>query len=271
MTRPLFAHPSDYLHLCLALFIGASGLATTSLASAEPELEGTTWQLIRYDRNGLLTETDSTQPARLRFENGRVSGSGGCNQLSGNYDLPEGGISVKTGAMTMMACPDGMDQEQAVVSALDRADSYRIEAGQLMMATKDGTTLLELVELKPLPLTGTTWALAVYNNGKQALISALRDTEITLRLGDDGKFTGNAGCNRYFGTFAQDGDGIGFGPAASTRRACLKPDGVMEQETLYLQSLEAVSGYRIYIDKLELLKADGSVAARYRAADPTQP
>ncbi len=255
---------------CLALLAGASGLAMTTQVLAEPPLEGTTWQLVRYDSDGSLTQANSTRQARLRFDNGNLSGNGGCNQLRGNYDLPERGISVKVGAMTMMACPDGMDQEQAVVSALDRSDSYGIEEGRLTMATKDGTRLLELIELKPFPLIGPTWALGVYNNGKQALVSALRDTGITLQLADDGKFSGSAGCNRYFGTFEQTGDGIAFGPVASTRRACPAPDGIMKQETRYLQALEAVSSYRIDIDKLELLKSDGKVAARYHAADPTK-
>ena len=95
---------------------------TTRLSVEFGTLEVDGARTIEKTPDGALTETDSTRLATLRFDNGRVSGSGGCNQLMGNYDLPEGGISIKTGAMTMMACPDGMDQEQAVVSALDRTD-----------------------------------------------------------------------------------------------------------------------------------------------------
>lgn len=264
MSLQQITHPTPRTRSYLALLAGTAGLLLTPLAGAEPALEGTAWQIVRYDRDGSLAEAHSARPARLRFDNGNVSGSAGCNQLRGNYDLPEGGISVKVGAMTMMACPDGMDQEQAVTVALDRADTYVIDQGRLTMATDDGIPLLELIELQPTPLTGTLWELAVYNNGKQALVSALRDTAITLQLGDDGTYSGDAGCNRYTGTFELDGDTLNLGPAASTRRACPAPDGIMEQESLYLQALETVAGYRIDVDKLELLKGDGRVAVRCR-------
>ena len=52
-------------------------------------------------------------------------------------------------------------------------------------------------------------------------------------------------------------------PPGSTRRACLELEGVMEQETLYLQALTSGTEYRISGDRLELRDMHGSLAALF--------
>jgi heat shock protein HslJ len=47
---------------------------------------------------------------------------------------------------------------------------------------------------------------------------------------------------------------------ASTRKMCAKPDGVMEQETQFLQALATVSSYQFDGKKLELRTADNALA-----------
>lgn len=109
-------------------------------------------------------------------------------------------------------------------------------------------------------IDGTEWVLASLNGG-----SPLEGTEITLAF-DDGEASGSAGCNTYFGPYTVDGTGgLTFQGLANTEMACLEPEGIMEQETEYLQILRAATRYSVTDGQLEIL-ADGGGVLVYRRA-----
>jgi heat shock protein HslJ len=62
-------------------------------------------------------------------EQHRVSGSGGCNRLTGSYEL--NGDPLKFGRMagTMMMCSQGMDTEQAFLKSLGPVSKWKITGG----------------------------------------------------------------------------------------------------------------------------------------------
>ena len=121
--------------------------------------------------------------------------------------------------------------------------------------------------LEPAPLTGTTWRLNGYNDGKGGFVSALSGTEITAVFGDDGKVTGSAGCNDYTASYAVEDNAITFGPAATTRKMCSEPEGIMEQESAYLAALESATAFQIEGDELTLSNADGIRVATFTIFD----
>jgi heat shock protein HslJ len=86
--------------------------------------------------------------------------------------------------------------------------------------------------------------------------------EVTLTLADDGTASGSSGCNQYNGTYTTDGDGLSFGPLASTQRACVDAD-LGAQETAYLAALDTVASYLLEGNRLDLLTSDGSLAVSY--------
>lgn len=47
---------------------------------------------------------------------------------------------------------------------------------------------------------------------------------------------------------------------ASTLKACLEPEGLMEQETEFLTALSTVDTYRVEGSQLEMRTADGAIA-----------
>ena len=79
--------------------------------------------------------------------------------------------------------------------------------------------------------------------------------------------TGSAGCNNYMTTYTIEGDIISFGPAATTRKACGDPEGIMEQESAYLAALESATAYQIKGNTLELTGTDGERIATFVAQD----
>jgi heat shock protein HslJ len=53
---------------------------------------------------------------------------------------------------------------------------------------------------------------------------------------------------------------------AATRMACVKPDGVMEQEQAYLAALPRAVSYRVDSSSLSLLTAEHTYVAIYQRA-----
>jgi heat shock protein HslJ/uncharacterized protein YecT (DUF1311 family) len=89
--------------------------------------------------------------------------------------------------------------------------------------------------------------------------------EITLELDEAAAFAGLGGCNRYFGTAGVTAERIAFGQVGATRMAC--PEPAMSEEQRYFQALEAVTGWRVEDDVLELLDDDGAVRVRLERTD----
>jgi len=245
--------------------VGPSQVSPAAAGGAS--LEGVDWVLLAYRSGDSLVELgDPRGPARLRFEGGRVTGSVGCNRLMGAYELDGEGIRFQTSmATTMMACPEPlMSREQAVHAALPSVVSYHREAGRLELLDPTGGVLLRFVALEPLSLKGPVWQLRAYNNGKQAIVSVLAGTQVTLELRDNGTLGGSDGCNRYMSGFTLEGDRLTFGPIATTRMGCRGPEGAAEQAATYAAALGTVTGYRIEGDELVLLNGEGGAAARFR-------
>ncbi|MCP5169547.1 MAG: META domain-containing protein [Hahellaceae bacterium] len=73
----------------------------------------------------------------------------------------------------------------------------------------------------------------------------------------DGKVTGNAACNRYFGSFELNDDQLVFDQLASTQTYCA--DALMDQELRFLQTMERVAAWRIENGVLLLLDGNDEV------------
>jgi heat shock protein HslJ len=105
-------------------------------------LEGPTWVL---QRTLLRTEITAI------FEEGKVTGSAGCNTYNGTYTVTVGvnedEISIGPLATTRMACQQNiMDQETRYLSALEAAESYTIEDTTLTIYFPGGALIYEAKE-----------------------------------------------------------------------------------------------------------------------------
>lgn len=227
-------------------------------ATDPSSLDGTAWVLARLPRQRLLAEAKPT----ARFESGRVQGTDGCNRYTAPYTASGGMLQVDArSASTMMACaPAVMKQAEAFMVALTRAARYRIAGNELELAAADGTVLAAFAA-QPGTLAGTAWRVTNFNNGRQAVVSVLAGTNLTLAFAADGRASGSAGCNDYTGGYKADGPKLAIGPVAATRRTCAGPEGIMAQEQQFLKALETVATARVEGDRLELRTADGALAA----------
>ena len=245
--------------LIAGLFVTHEHQASAGPAD-NPLLDGTAW--ILKSLGGRTPAVGAT--ATLRFDGSRAQGTDGCNRYSAPVTTQ--GVNITIGpraATTNMACPpDIMQQADGFMAALTSAARYRVSGGELSLLGGDGA-LLATFAAQPQSLAGSSWHATGINNGKEAVVSVLPDTSVTISFAKDGRAAGSAGCNSFTSTYQEGGGALRFTPAAATRRMCATP-GVMEQEHSFLKALESVVTMRIEGDSLELRTKDGALAVEFR-------
>jgi heat shock protein HslJ len=256
---------------------GADGKTLLTYSVLQPiSLTGTVWQLTMYNNGNeaLVSTLAGTEITAVFGEDGSLSGSAGCNNYNATYTVADDALTVSAPATTRMMCaePAGvMEQESAYLAALAMAASYALVGDELEIADADGNMLLTYAAAKEAPLTGVTWSLISFNNGKGAISSVILDTEITAVFGEDGSLAGSAGCNSYSASYSTDGDTISIGMAATTLMMCAEPAGIMEQEAAYLAAIQTAATYEVGSQRLDLIDADGKTMATYGAQSEALP
>ncbi|HET6715104.1 MAG TPA: META domain-containing protein [Actinomycetota bacterium] len=116
------------------------------LAEQPLPLEGTRWRVDGIAIGGdAVSSTIAGADADLIFKDARVSGTGGCNRLTGGYTTDGDALSFAEIAPTMKLCdPAVMDQEAAIIAALEATASSTIEGSTLSLSDADGGFLLSL-------------------------------------------------------------------------------------------------------------------------------
>jgi heat shock protein HslJ len=243
------------LALIAGLFVTLEQQAIAGPADT-PSLDGTAW--ILKSLGGRTPAVGAT--ATLQFESGRVQGTDGCNRYSAPVAIQGTNITIGPhAATTNMAClPDIMKQADGFMAALTSAARYRVSGGDLSLLGGDGA-LLATFAPQPQSLAGSSWQATGINNGKDAVVSVLSGTNVTVTFAKDGKAAGSAGCNNYTSRYQEGGGALTFTAVAATRRICVTP-GVMEQEQSFLKALESVATMRIEGEGLELRTKDGALA-----------
>lgn len=103
-------------------------------------LTGDAWAVESINGGGVIDNSNVT----ITFDaEGKISGSGGCNYYSGNYEANNSVINVIGGiALTRRACATAlMQQDQRLLTVLQQAQSYSVSDGLLTIVTKNGRTI----------------------------------------------------------------------------------------------------------------------------------
>ena len=237
----------------------------TYMAEIPISLTDGTWLMTSYNngKGGVVSALADVEVTAIFGEDGRLSGSAGCNTYGASYEVDGNKIAIGMGMSTMMMCLEQeiMAQEAAYLAALPTAATFKIEGSKLELRDATGALVASYTHQPATPLVGPTWLLTSYNNGKGGVVSALADTEVTAVFGADGTLSGSAGCNRYSAPYEVDGNKIKIGLAISTMMAC--PEPIMTQEQAYLAALPQAATFNIQGTRLELRDATGALLASY--------
>jgi heat shock protein HslJ len=113
------------------------------------------------------------------------------------------------------------------------------------------------------PVADREWQLVALGAQSDPLGAGARPP--TLRLDSkERRASGFAGCNRFSGGFALEGERLSFGSLLSTKMAC---ESGMDVEVAYLDALGRVESHATAAGELVLRTRDGG-ALRFRPADP---
>jgi putative lipoprotein len=110
---------------------------------AQTLLVGTYWKLVQIAGKDVIPAADAKREPHLTLlpEDNRAFATGGCNQMTGSYQMTATGLLFSEFISTKMACPAVMEQEHALGQALAATTAYRLEGSTLALLDAKGATL----------------------------------------------------------------------------------------------------------------------------------
>jgi heat shock protein HslJ len=225
-------------------------------AQASNPLEGTSWILVELNGKPVLSGTTVT----LDLNGSTLTGTDGCNHMGGSYTSTDDSFSVGEDLMsTLMACEGAiMTQAGEYNEALRQANSYQLAGDQLSLLDADGK-ILAVFSAQSQELAGSSWLASYVNTGESNGVvssSSIMAAQQTLMFDNEGKISGNAGCNNYFGTYRADGNSLTFSEISFTEMFC--GDGLMAEESAFLAALQEAATYKITGGSLQIFADDDS-------------
>jgi copper homeostasis protein (lipoprotein) len=140
--RPAMEGNGTEESLVVDRFIGVWPGESCGARGSVSELENNYWKLTRLgDRPVTIFDGRREPHLVLHSEEGRFAGTGGCNQISGGYEIDSDSITFGLMASTMMACPEGEDVDHALMAALENATNFRLMAHHLDLLNDEGSTV----------------------------------------------------------------------------------------------------------------------------------
>ena len=233
--------------------------------SNEPSgLRGTTWLATAINGEPL----ESAEPYTLQLAVNGPTGKAGCASWWMQFIMEsDGSITHETRVppsvyVSLCEDDDASADTQAYVDTMANSTSYTVDGDVLHLMDDAGTVVLEFRRgLDGGELDGTSWVLTTLNGE-----APLDGTNLTLAF-DFEWATGEGGCNGVGGAYMVVEPGtVVFAGVGHTDIGCVEPEGIMEQESAYFDTLHQVAGYVLTDDSLQLLEAGGTTFITYEAA-----
>lgn len=251
--------------VALLTLVTTSAMAQTPppAAGGNKPLEGTHWRASELAGKPAPPQ-DPEREAYLQFQQGRVSGSDGCNRVTGSYQLKGDRVTFSQMAGTQMACLKSSGTEQPFHAALKNASRLTITGDRLELFDGAGKQLAAfLAGRQPAdstpssPLAGTSWQLVKFQSMDDTTVTPDNGAKYTIEFGANGQLTARVDCNRGRGTWRSPGPSqIELGPLALTRAQC--PAGSMHDHIV--RRWEFIRSYVIRNGHLFLaMKADSGI------------
>ena len=130
---------------------------------------------------------------------------------------------------------------------------------ELLVFKVDNSTSSQRIEITVVGgLTSSRWLLQSFSSPSTGYRTPLPGTQITARFGADGSLSGSAGCNSYDGTFNAFDQTLRISTLSSSQALCGSPEGVMEQEGVFLNLMHQASRMSISAGQLAIFDSAGN-------------
>ena len=147
-----FARHFGLLAVLLATGFVVHGQPGRNLSTDQRVLSGTDWRLVSLGPAGAEADIVAGTTVTLKFgDDGRASGSTGCNSYSGTYQVRGDSLTFGRLISTRRACLDqnANQQEQRFLSGLEMANRFRLNANRLTILSDRGRNVLNFVNDTP--------------------------------------------------------------------------------------------------------------------------
>ena len=207
--------------------VGA-GQTPASTPGVTTPIEGTYWKATELDGTPTPPQ-DPEREAHLVFQSGRLSGSDGCNRLTGAYELEGDAVTFSQMAATGMACiGPAAEIERAFRDALKSATRLTIAADRLELLDGAGKRVGVFTararassQSSPTALEGTSWQLVKFQGSDGTTLAPDDRAKYTIEFSAGGQLIARVDCNRGRGTWKSAGTNqVELGPLALTRAEC---------------------------------------------------
>jgi heat shock protein HslJ len=147
-----FVRHLGLLAVLLATGFVVHGQPGRNLSTDQRVLTGTDWRLVSLGPAGAEADIVAGTTVTLKFgDDGRASGSTGCNSYSGTYQVRGDSLTFGRLISTRRACLDqnANQQEQRFLSALEMANRFRLSANRLTILSDRGRNVLNFANDTP--------------------------------------------------------------------------------------------------------------------------
>ena len=145
-TRPRMDGAGTEPALVVEKFVDAMPGRKCEERAQSSGLEDSRWRPVRIGDRAVTVPAQQREPwIVLEPATRRVTGSGGCNRISGSYEAGTGTLRFSPMIATQMACP-AMETETAFLRALNGTRRFRIQGRILELMDGGGKTLVRLEE-----------------------------------------------------------------------------------------------------------------------------
>lgn len=108
------------------------------------DLEGSRWVLVRLGDRAVPPEEGKPEPYFvLQPSTKQMAGHGGCNRLSGGYEIKGDALQLGDVTTTRMACPES-ETETAFLNALESVERWQLRENQLVLLDKNNVAVAQL-------------------------------------------------------------------------------------------------------------------------------
>jgi heat shock protein HslJ len=246
--------------LTAVLLLAATLLAACSGddAVSDDDLDGNSWVATSAEGQELVPEVE----VRLTFADGFLNIDGGCNSISGGYELDDGTIRWADEPFgTLIGCEAPLQAQDEWLSALftDGAE-IALDDETMTLAGDDVTLELEQAEVEDesagSELEGTIWLLAAIDG-----VERPGGVEApTLQIGTDGRAVVFTGCNNGSAAVEVGESTLTLEPLALSRVAC--EGETADVEAAQVAVLDGEVDYVLDGDTLTLVKDDRTLTYR---------
>lgn len=125
------------------LFLSACASNETHQTVSVEDITGQKWQLVSVDGES-ITPLGNKIPQLQLDTSLKANGVAGCNNFFGQAQWQDGQLKIENMGMTMMMCPEGLDQiEQKVSATLSQWSAASLEGNQLTLTGNEHTLIYQ--------------------------------------------------------------------------------------------------------------------------------